>query len=82
MGERDWADVRFGSKADIGGSVRNVRFTPESGHRIEGVSAKLRPLAGLFFAVDCIGVIRHLPVTLYISPVGRSRRSCGKDRVS
>jgi hypothetical protein len=26
-------DVRFGSKADIGGSVRNVRFTPESGHR-------------------------------------------------
>ena len=26
------ANVRFGSKADIGEHVRNVRFTPESGH--------------------------------------------------
>jgi hypothetical protein len=25
-------DVRFGSIADIGEHVRNVRFTPESGH--------------------------------------------------
>ncbi len=25
-------DVRFGSKADIGATVRDVRFTPESGH--------------------------------------------------
>jgi len=26
------SDVRFGSKADIGGRPTNVRFTPESGH--------------------------------------------------
>jgi hypothetical protein len=25
-------DVRFGSKADIAGIKRDVRFTPESGH--------------------------------------------------
>jgi hypothetical protein len=25
-------NVRFGSKADIGGSSGNVRFTPKSGH--------------------------------------------------
>jgi len=27
------ADVRFGSKADMNRSNRDVRFTPESGHR-------------------------------------------------
>ena len=26
------ADVRFGSKADIGAGPRHVRFTPNSGH--------------------------------------------------
>jgi hypothetical protein len=26
-------NVRFGSKADILGALRDVRFTPESGHR-------------------------------------------------
>jgi hypothetical protein len=26
------ADVRFGSKADIGARLAHVRFTPESGH--------------------------------------------------
>jgi hypothetical protein len=25
-------NVRFGSKADIGGRLGNVRFTPKSGH--------------------------------------------------
>src|SRR5215470_1632006 len=30
---RPAADVRFGSKADIGARPINVRFTPESGHR-------------------------------------------------
>jgi hypothetical protein len=25
-------NVRFGSKADIGASVKDVRFTPKSGH--------------------------------------------------
>ena len=29
------ADVRFGSKADIGASVKDVRFTPRSGHNAE-----------------------------------------------
>ena len=28
-------DVRFGSKADIAAFPRDVRFTPESGHRSE-----------------------------------------------
>jgi hypothetical protein len=28
------ADVCFGSKADILGSLRNVRFTPKSGHQL------------------------------------------------
>jgi hypothetical protein len=26
------SNVRYGSKADIGEAVKNVRFTPESGH--------------------------------------------------
>ncbi len=29
------SNVRFGSKADIGASVTDVRFTPESGHSLE-----------------------------------------------
>jgi hypothetical protein len=28
----DLANVRFGSKADLGGGSGNVRFTPKSGH--------------------------------------------------
>ena len=28
------ADVRFGSKADIGARLDHVRFTPESGDRV------------------------------------------------
>jgi hypothetical protein len=35
------ADVRFGSKADIGAGATDVRFTPKSGHRL---SALGRPL--------------------------------------
>jgi hypothetical protein len=31
------ADVRFGSKADIHGPQRDVRFTPESGHQAAGL---------------------------------------------
>jgi hypothetical protein len=27
-------DVRFGSKADIKARLRDVRFTPKSGHRL------------------------------------------------
>jgi hypothetical protein len=30
------ADVRFGSKADISTSRRDVRFTPKSGHWLSG----------------------------------------------
>jgi seryl-tRNA(Sec) selenium transferase len=29
------ADIRFGSKADIGSSSTHVRFTPNSGHQID-----------------------------------------------
>jgi hypothetical protein len=34
-------DVRFGSKADIGASPTNVRFTPKSGHRNSVVECPL-----------------------------------------
>jgi hypothetical protein len=30
--QNESVDVRIGSKADIGGRLGNVRFTPESGH--------------------------------------------------
>jgi hypothetical protein len=33
----DAADVRFGSLADIGASLHDVRFTPKSGHRLTTV---------------------------------------------
>jgi hypothetical protein len=32
LGPRPRCHVRFGSKADIGASVTDVRFTPNSGH--------------------------------------------------
>jgi hypothetical protein len=35
------ADVRFGSKADMTGRIRNVRFTPKSGHRRATVGCPL-----------------------------------------
>ena len=31
-------DVRFGSKADIRTCARDVRFTPESGHKIQSAA--------------------------------------------
>ena len=34
--------VRFGSKADILGSLRDVRFTPESGHRPNAISTSAK----------------------------------------
>jgi hypothetical protein len=34
------ADVRFGSKADIGAQLDHVRFTPESGHREQAAADK------------------------------------------
>jgi hypothetical protein len=32
-----FADVRFGSKADMSRSNRDVRFTPESGHSPDAI---------------------------------------------
>ncbi|MGB8048532.1 MAG: hypothetical protein WCF53_11630, partial [Pseudolabrys sp.] len=45
-------NVRFGSKVDICGAKRHVRFTPESGHstlswKRFSVQAEYRPLAHL-----------------------------------
>ena len=42
--QRVAADVRFGSKADIAARPRNVRFTPESGHRNRPAYHQLRQL--------------------------------------
>jgi hypothetical protein len=39
--EFDVVDIRFGSKADIGGSLANVCFTPNSGHRISAAKCPL-----------------------------------------
>jgi hypothetical protein len=36
-GRQTGSDVRFGSKADIGGRPDHVRFTPESGHGLAGL---------------------------------------------
>ena len=38
--------VRFGSKADITRAVRNVRFTPESGHRDQPLECPLLAITG------------------------------------
>ena len=38
---RTIADVRFGSKADIGAGRRDVRFTPESGHQLSALGCPL-----------------------------------------
>jgi hypothetical protein len=40
-------NVRFGSKADIGGSLANVRFTPKSGHWNSVVECLLCAKSGL-----------------------------------
>jgi len=37
------ANVRFGSKADIAASPKNVRFTPESGHSAAQQNARRAP---------------------------------------
>ena len=38
------SDVRFGSKADMCGAERHVRFTPESGHAaIHSINSSARP---------------------------------------
>jgi hypothetical protein len=34
-------NVRFGSKADIEACLRNVRFTPKSGHRLIALNSPL-----------------------------------------
>jgi hypothetical protein len=45
------SNVRFGSKADIGGRLGNVRFTPKGGHwfsasRWDGLTPSKMPFAG------------------------------------
>src|SRR5262249_56667835 len=39
-------DFRFGSKADIGESATDVRFTPESGHRLSALGRPLSAVSG------------------------------------
>src|SRR5215831_19357230 len=42
----DAANVRFGSKADIGACLRNVRFTPKSGHQSHASPCVLWAISG------------------------------------
>jgi hypothetical protein len=39
MTAASFQNVRFGSKADIGASVKDVRFTPKSGHQLSNASS-------------------------------------------
>jgi len=41
------ANVRFGSKADIGAPGSNVRFTPESGHGWRTLNVRFLPIADI-----------------------------------
>jgi hypothetical protein len=44
--EPDYSNVRLGSQADILGGLRDVRFTPESGHRLSALGCPLRAGGG------------------------------------
>src|SRR5262249_61218488 len=47
--ERIWRHtrhVRFGSQADIGASLHNVRFTPKSGHQLSVLRCPLSAKSG------------------------------------
>ena len=56
-------DVRFGSKADIGASVRYVRFTPESGHTAGCTKCPLSAKSGHWpTSIRSGGVaVKHVP---------------------
>src|SRR5215472_5964392 len=62
MGWERAANVRFGSKADIGEGATDVRFTPKSGHSVEQL-AGLREIAGTVQADrNVAGQINHVIV--------------------
>ena len=44
--DRQSANVRFGSKADISECPRRVRFTPESGHEVDTLRCPLCAKSG------------------------------------
>ena len=39
-------NVRFGSQADILGGLRDVRYSPKSGHRLSALRCPLRTMSG------------------------------------
>ena len=41
-----WLHVRFGSLADFGEQIRDVRFTPKSGHAQRGIACPLSANSG------------------------------------
>jgi len=53
----DATDVRFGSLADIRADMRDVRFTPESGHSSERVGCPLSASSG--YKADCSYSVFH-----------------------
>ena len=53
-------NVRFGSKADIGASPIDVRFTPKSGHWDSAAKCPLRANFGLIQCATFISIMMHL----------------------
>ena len=51
-------DVRFGSKADIGGSICDVRYTPKSGHGSERIAGARSAVTGRTPAATGILTVR------------------------
>jgi len=52
MGWERAANVRFGSKADIGEGATDVRFTPKSGHSVEQLAGLRIEISVADAAVD------------------------------
>ena len=53
------ADVRFGSKADMGPRISDVCFTPESGRQAAGLQCPLSANSG-HRSIGCLYLLGHL----------------------
>ena len=67
-------NVRFGSKADIGASLRDVRFTPKSGHATTSTKRMLRFRKRLWGSVPQLGLCRPEPNSLMHHHGNNARR--------
>jgi hypothetical protein len=73
------ADVRFGSLADIGQPIRDVRFAPESGHVQRRTRCLLCAISRLVMAVFYPQrTVRHLADYVHLPRV--SSEQCSPDR--